>query len=83
MIQPVTLLSAGVCLWVLVLRYRSTPQNKRKSSLEQKLKTAKILAGALLALLGIMYTMQRMSAKLDGAEHEPTLMERVVLYFSK
>jgi hypothetical protein len=84
MIQPITLLGAVLCLGVLLLRYRSQPKNQKRSSLQQKLKTAKVLIAALLALAAINYTMQRMAETLDGAPaHEPSLIERAVLSFSK
>jgi len=82
-IQPITLLGAGLCFAVLFFRYRNRPPDQRPSSPRQRLKTAKALAGALIALMAIGYTMRSLGAKLDNAPpHDPSLLERVVLYFS-
>ena len=84
MIQPVTLLGAGLCLGVLYLRYRSQPKDAKRSSPKQKLKFAKVLLAALVAWMGIYYTMQHMVGNIDGAPaQEPSLMERVVRYLEK
>jgi len=82
-VQPITLLGAGVCLWVLYQRYRSTSGSQRKSSRQQNIKLAKVLIGALLALMAIVYSMQGLGDKLDGKTHEPTLMERAVTFLNK
>jgi hypothetical protein len=81
--QPITILGALLCFGVLYLRYRSQPKHGPRRTAKQKLKTAKILAGALLALMGIGYSLQRLDNNLDGTEHKSTLMERMVLLFSK
>ena len=49
MIQPVTLLGAGLCLLVLFLRYRSQPKVGARRSGHQRLKTIKVLLAVLLA----------------------------------
>ena len=79
--QPITLLGAGLCLTVLFLRYRSRPKDSPRRSPKQRLKTAKILLAALVAWMGIYYTLQHMIGNLDQAPaQEPSLMERVVLF---
>ena len=84
MIQPVTLLGAGLCLGVLYLRYRNQPKDGPRRSTKQKLKTAKVLAMALLAWMALSYTLQHQMERLDGeAAHEPSMMERIVAYLSK
>jgi len=84
MIQPITLLGAGLCLSVLFFRYRSRPKDRPRRSSKQKLKTAKIMLAALVAWMGLYYTLQHMIGNLDGAvPHEPSLMERIVSYLSK
>jgi len=84
MIQPVTLLGAGLCLGVLLLWYRSQPKDRPRRSPQQKLKTAKILVAAFLAWMALYYTLQHMIGNLDGvAAQEPSLMERIVSYLSK
>jgi hypothetical protein len=83
-IQPVTLLGAGLCLGVLFLRYRSQPKDGKRSSPKQKLKFVKVLLAALVAWMGIYYTMQHMIVNIDGgAAQEPSMMERVVRYLEK
>jgi len=84
MIQPVTLLGAGLCLGVLYLRYRSQPKDRPPRSTKQKFKTGKLLLAALLAWMALSFTLQHMIGRLDGeAAHEPSVMERVVSYLSK
>ena len=84
MIQPITLLGAGLCFAVLFLRYRSRPKNSPPRSAKQKLKTGKVLLAGLVAWMALYYTLQHMIGNLDGAvPNEPSLMERVVSYLSK
>ena len=84
MIQPITLLGAGLCLSVLFLRYRSRPKDGPRRSTNQKIKTAKILLAAVVAWMGIYYTLQHMIGNLDSAvAQEPSLTERIVTYLSK
>jgi hypothetical protein len=83
MIQPIALAGAGLCLWVLYMRYRSTPKNRLKSTRAQKLKLAKVLIVALLALMAITYSMRRLGDNLDGKVHERTLVERMVTFLTK
>jgi hypothetical protein len=79
MIQPITLLGAGLCFAVLFLRYRSRPKDSPRRSSKQKLKFGKMLLAALVAWMGIFYTLQHMIGNLDNAPaQEPSLMERVV-----
>jgi hypothetical protein len=83
MIQPVTLLGAGLCLGVLYLRYRSQPKDGPRRSTKQKLKTVKILAAAFLAWMALSYSLQHQMERIDGPAHEPSMMERIVAYLSK
>ena len=83
MIQPITLLGAGLCFLVLFLRYRSQPKDRPRRTLKQKAKTAKVLFAAFLAWMTLSYTLQHMIGKMDGADHEPSLMERIVRFLSK
>jgi hypothetical protein len=79
--QPITLLGAGLCLTVLFLRYRNRPKDSPRRSPKQKLKTAKILTAAVVAWMGLYYTLQHMIGNLDQAPaQEPSLMERIVLF---
>jgi hypothetical protein len=79
--QPITLLGAGLCLTVLFLRYRSRPKDSPRRSSKQKLKTAKVLFAAVVAWMGLYYTLQHMIGNLDQAPaQEPSLMERIVLF---
>ena len=78
MIQPITLLGAGLCLGVLYARYRSQPKDGPRRTPKQKIKTAKILFAALLAWMALGYTLQHMIGQIDGADQVPSLMERIV-----
>lgn len=83
MIQPITLMGAGLCLAVLFLRYRSRTKNRPRRSTKQKLKTSKILLAGLVAWMALFYTLQHMIGNIDGAvPREPSLVERIVTYLS-
>ena len=83
MMQPITFVGAILCFGVLIMRYRSQPKNRPRRTTQQKLKTAKILFAALLVWMGILYSLRRLDANLDGAAPEPTVMERVVQFLSR
>lgn len=83
MIQPITLLCVGLCFLVLYLRYRSQPQNRPRRTLKQKMKTAKILLVAFLAWMTVSFALQHQIGQMDGADHEPSMMERVVHFLLK
>ena len=81
MLQPITLLGAGLCFATLYLRYRSRPKDSPRRTSKQKLKTAKILLAALVAWMGVYYALQHMIGDIDGLPpQEPSPMERVVSY---
>jgi len=77
-IQPITLITAGISLGVLYLRYKSQPANTRRSTTKHKLKLGKLLLSALVALMAIVFVMQRLGHNIDGDNPEPSMMERVV-----
>jgi hypothetical protein len=83
MIQPITLLTAGLFFAVLYLRFKSRPKDGPRRSRQQKLKLAKVLFAALLAWMAIHYSLQHTIAKMDGADQEPSLLERAVSFLSK
>jgi hypothetical protein len=83
MIQPITIVTAGIFFVVLLLRYRSQPRNGPRRPRQQKLKVAKVLLLALLAWMTVSYSLQHTLGKMDGTDHEPSLMERVVSFLSK
>ncbi len=79
MMQPITLVGAGLCFTALYLKYRSRPKDAPRRTAKQKVKTAKILLAALVAWMGLYYTLQHMIRNIDGAPaEEPSLMERIV-----
>jgi hypothetical protein len=81
--QPITLLGAAICFWVLYSKYRNAPKGQTKSTRRQKIKLAKMLVGALLALMAITYSMRGLGDRLDGKPHEPTIAERVITFLMK
>lgn len=84
MFQPFTLLSMGLCFAILYLRYRSqAARNQPQSSNKQRLKTAKLLFGAVIAWLSISFTLKHMIGKIDGNDQEPTVIERIVSLFKE
>jgi hypothetical protein len=83
MIQPITLVTAGIFFVVLYLRYRSRPKDGPRRTKQQTLKSAKVLIAAILAWLAIHYSLQHTIAKMDGADQEPSTMERIVSFFTK
>jgi hypothetical protein len=83
MIQPITLVTAGIFFAVLFLRYRSRPQNGPPRTKQQRLKAAKLLLAALAAWMTIHYSLRHSIAKMDGVDQQPSLVERVISFFSK
>ncbi len=83
MIQPITLITAGIFFVVLYLRYKSRPKDGPPRTRKQQLKTAKLLFAAILGWLAIHYSLQHTMAKMDGADQEPSFMERAVAFLSK
>jgi hypothetical protein len=81
--QPITLLTAGLLFVVLFTRYRSRPKDASRPNRKKHFKTAKLLIAAVVAWLAIHYSMQRTLARMDGADPEPSLIERVVSFVSK
>jgi hypothetical protein len=82
--QPITLLGLGLCLGVLYLRYKGQPKDRPARSPKRKLGAVKILVAGFLAWMALSYTLQHMIRNIDGVTaHEPSLMERVVAYWSK
>jgi hypothetical protein len=84
MIQPITLLGAGLALRVLYFRYKSQPKDQAKRTPKQISKTAKIIFAAALAWLTLGFTLQHMISNIDGVPaQEPSTFEKVVRFFSK
>jgi len=83
MIQPITLLTAGLFFVVLYVRFKSRPKDGPRRTRQQQLKTAKLLFAALVAWLAIQYSLRHTLAKMDGTDQEPSLVERAVSFLSK
>lgn len=84
MMQPLTMLGAGLCLGVLFLRYRSRRKDGPGRKPKKRRKTVKVLLAAFVAWMALFYTLQHTIGNLDGAApQEPSLMERMVSYLSK
>jgi hypothetical protein len=83
MIQPITLLTAGMFFVVLWLRFRSRPKNAPRRGKQQQLKTVKVLLAALLAWMAVSYSLRHTLGKMDGTDQEPSLMEHIVSFLSK
>lgn len=82
--QPITLLGLGLFLGVLFLKYKSQPKDRPPRTGKQKRQTVKILFAAFIAWMALHYTLLHMIRNIDGVtSHEPSLMERVVSYWSK
>lgn len=81
--QPITLLMMGICFAMLYLRFQNRPKDAPRRTRQQKLKFAKLLFGALVAWMAIHYSLQHTIAKIDGADTEPSTMERLVSFFNK
>jgi uncharacterized membrane-anchored protein len=82
MIQPITLLTAGIFFAVLYSRFRSRPQNAPARSRRQRLKMVKVLLAALLVWMAVTYSLRHTIDKMDGVDREPSLMERIVSFLS-
>jgi heme/copper-type cytochrome/quinol oxidase subunit 2 len=83
MIQPITIVTAGIFFLVLFFRYRGQPKNAPPRKRSQRLKLVKVLFAAILAWLAIHYSLQHTLARMDGADPEPSMMERLVSFLSK
>ena len=81
--QLITVLGMGLCFAVLYLRYQNQSKNRTRVTKPGNLRTVKILVGAVLAWLTLSFTLRHMIGKIDGADHEPSTIERVVSYFSR
>lgn len=75
------LVGAAACFGLLYLKYNSVPPEKRdRLTPKQRLKTARLLIIALLALLAVGYRLESTSRALSGDKnHEPTWLERFAL----
>jgi len=82
MIQPITLITAGIFFVVLYLRYQSRAKDAPRRTRQQKNKMVKVLLGALVAWMAVSYSMQHAMGKMDGNDHQPSFMERVVSFLS-
>ena len=78
-----SLLSVGLVLALLYVKYKSQPKDPAKRNPKQILKTAKVIFAALIAWLMVSFALQHQIAKMDGTDQEPGMLERVVKYFSK
>jgi hypothetical protein len=78
MIQPITLLTAGLFFVVLYLRYRNRRKEGQPRKRRRPFMLAKVILVALLAWLIISYKLQSLLDKMGGADHQPSLVERVV-----
>jgi hypothetical protein len=90
MMQPVTLIGAAVCIGALIFRYKMEEARKaatgapvRTRSRKQQRETAKLLFGALIALLAIHFALKRLNENLSGSDPDPSLMERVVVFLKE
>ena len=80
MIQPITLLTAGMFFVVLWLRYQSRPKDAPRRGKKQQLKTVKVLLAALVVWMAVNYSLRHTLGKMDGTDQEPSLVERVVTF---
>ncbi|HEX5230466.1 MAG TPA: hypothetical protein VFW44_22295 [Bryobacteraceae bacterium] len=83
MTQKVTLVMAGFFLAYLYMRYQRRPKDGPRRTPQQQLKTVKLLVAALLVWLAVSFSLRHTLAQMDGADYEPSFLERVVKFFSK
>jgi len=85
MIQPITLMGAGLCLGALALRYWIQPKDApKKRSAERIRANTKILLAAVLAWMTVGYALQHLNRSLDGQhEQEESTVERAVHFIAK
>jgi hypothetical protein len=80
--QPITIITAGIFFIVLFLRFQNRPKDGPRRGKTQKSKMVKVLVAAIVAWLAVSYSMQHTIGQIDGADHEPSFMERVVSFLS-
>jgi hypothetical protein len=79
--QPITILGACLCFWVLYLKYRSRRKDRLSKNPKQRLRSVKLLLAAFVAWMALSFTLQHMMAKIDGPDTRgPSLMERVISF---
>jgi hypothetical protein len=82
-----TLLTAGLCLLVLSLRFlAANPDGFRrieKLDIKRGIKSARLLISAALALAAVGYILQRQAHNIDATgAYQPSLLERIVMTLS-
>jgi len=80
--QLITLLGVLLVFGVLFLHYKSQPKNRPPRTVKQKFKFGKLILAGLLAWMAVGYTLQRLNENMSGVEHKPSLIERIVFFFS-
>ncbi len=80
--QPITIITAGLFFVVLYLRFQNRSKDGTRRSKSQKGKLVKVLIAAIVAWMAVSYSLQHTMGKIEGADHEPSSMERVVAFLS-
>ena len=79
-------LSLGICIVVLTLRYmmQTASGAPQRSSPRRRIRMLRLLVGAAIALAAVGYRLQRHSHELDGRkDHEPSMLERIIMTLSR
>jgi len=80
--QPITIITAGIFFVVLYLRYQNRPKDGPRPSKQRKGKLVKVLIAAIVAWMAVSYSLQHTMGQIDGTDHDPSFMERVVSFLS-
>ena len=87
--QPITLFGVLLCFGVLYWKYQiqrsqaiSQTGTKPVRVRGQRMKTAKLLWGALLVWMAVSFALQRLNANIDGVAPPPSIWERLVNWLS-
>jgi uncharacterized membrane-anchored protein len=80
--QPITIITAGIFFVVLYLRFQNRSKDGPRRSKTQKGKMVKVLIAAIVAWMAVSYSLQHSMGQIDGADHEPSFMERAVSFLS-
>jgi hypothetical protein len=79
-----SLVGVVILLALLGLRIIIRQPQKQKRTPAQRLRTARMLLGALIALMAIGYRLSQTNRSLHGQTgHQPSVMERIVMSLSR
>ena len=82
MLNPVTIAGAMLCVAMLWLKFRN--RGKKRQPARPRLRAAKVLISAFLALLAVGFALRQLSSSVDGdASDQPSIAQRIFAAIAK